>query len=250
MTSAEEEIEFIQVPEPENLCSDQMDLCEFLTKIREKKFTNSGKINLDRLAELRRRRDRAIFGLVSEIAVENAEPLPSQSWKPNIHTASHEATNLLLGDQHHRSGARLPKCLQGENCVVRDIDNTFAFGPLSISLSPSEREQWLQSGKVPADGNSRMCVLCSRFNTEAFWRIAESTNAAAGPCCPPFVNLSDTPDGYQSQFMIGPASGVHTLSAAIVRHVPHLLTISRGPNGRMYVDESKIRFGCPAYQSN
>ena len=234
--------------EPKFCRSDQMDLSVFLARYREKKFKSSGSINLDRIAELRRRRDRAIIGLVSEAAVENA--LPEQTWKPNIHTATHEATNLVLGEQTHPSGSVLPRCMQSENCVVRDIDNTFGFGPLSISLSPSERELWKEDGIVPADGKTRMCVLCSRFNTEAFWRIAETTNAAAGPCCPPFVNLSDTPDGYQSQYMIGPASGAHTLSAAIVRHVPHLLTIRRGPNGHMFVDESNIRFGCPAYQSN
>jgi len=229
---------------------DEMDLAEFLRQLKRARgpFSDSGTINSTQIDALRRERNLAIHKIVSAVAVSKSRQ--TSEWQPNVHTATHEATNLVLGEQRHpRTGTVLPFCMQGQSCVVSYIDNTPTVA-LSIQLSPTERELWESTGKVPPDSESRMCVLCSRFNLEAFWRIAESTNAAAGPCCPTFVNLCDVPDGYDSRWMIGPSSGPHVLSASVVRHVPHMLTIERGPNGRLFVDESKIRFGAPKHHLN
>lgn len=221
-----------------------MRLNEFLSQLGSQ-FNNDGKIDQDQISELRRHRDTALREFIAEATLLESV---STNWQPDVYTATHTEKLLHFGIRHPSTNVELPRCMQGEQCVCRDINNTFAFGALCIFMSPSEWKVWLDTGAVPHE--ERMCVLCSRFNADTYWRIAERTQGATGPCTPDFVNLCDTPDGYKSQYMLGPASGMHTLTGAIVKHVPQLLQIVRGPHGNMYVDESKIRFGAPKMQLN
>lgn len=216
-----------------------MRLEEFLSQLGPQ-FNNDGKIDEVQIQELRRYRDTMLKEFIAQATLDASVAV---NWQPDVYTASHTAQLLHFAIKHPRTGADLPRCMQGDQCVVRDINNTFAFGALCIHMSPTEWQLWIDTGAVPHE--ERMCVLCSRFNADTYWRIAERTQGATGPCTPDFVNLSDTPDGYKAQYMLGPASGMHTLTGAIVKHVPQLLQIVRGAHGTIYVDESKIRYGAP-----
>ena len=167
-------------------------------------------------------------------------------------TTSERMHNQLIIDQTVRINGSIHKrtpCCKGRpgdgyvGCVLYQID-TLINGSLGVYLSKEEVSAFTQTGKMPADASSRVCILCysqmltcrsALFGTQGIGNTMYSEQTMY------YQDLVNTEGGFASKFMILPGSDGLFPPAPFLAFHPRRLQISvRGNN--LYVDESAMWF--------
>lgn len=196
-----------------------------------------------------------IFSNLIELKQPHAQAPPTN--EPvfiEVLTATERLANQLIIDESVTIDGKIirrPSCCKGRpgdgyvGCILYQIDELIA-GSLGIYLSKREIDLFRQTGSIPSNSDSRVCILCysqmltcraALFGTQGVGRSSardiEQTMF--------YQDLVNCNNGYQSKFMILPGSDALYPPAPFLSFHPRHLRISiRGSN--LYVDESAMWF--------
>lgn len=162
--------------------------------------------------------------------------------------SDYEDTQLVYNRESTRTKKLLAKCSSGAECDALTYANA-PKQPLDIFLYPHEQDHFNNTGIL--SDTPQFCLLCIRQNVLARALLHEALILTPASTCsrdncviPPFRNLVDVPGGYKSSCFGVRSSTSYLLPVDIVGVSGQLVFRKDINTGRMWFDQSAIKFGC------
>lgn len=208
--------------------------CELLEEIyyatTETCESGSFDIDINAVRSLMSRRDEELRSLYQNI-VGSALDTFSPEVGTVICTATHNAKYLRWPTPED---GPIKLCQFGPMCVAATYEGvgTDALGPLPVFKTPAEE----------GDGLEGPCLMCLRRDLQVLFdrtAVGRTTECAA---LAPFCNPANKPNGYLSEFLVGPYTDPGANGGAFVRYCPEHLQLRLDHKNRWFLDEEAIRY--------
>lgn len=160
----------------------------------------------------------------------------------SLETLAPEVGTVICSATHNAKYLRWPTpedgpvqlCSFGPLCTAASFAGigTDALGPLPAFKTPAEE----------GDGVEGPCLLCLRRDLQVLFDRTSFGKATDCAALAPFTNPANKPNGYKSEFLVGPYTDSGASGGAFVRYCPEQLQLRLDFKNRWFLDEERIRY--------